>query len=920
MKQKITMLLMLLFSLSAYSQHVAEVRGNVIDGETQKPLVGVSVTLKGQNLSGITDLNGEFVFRNVLIGDDYLLISSMAVEEISEPVTISKSTRHIGTFEVQVKQQSYSNVDTEAFVANLDDLDLDGESGGAQNVSSLILMSDDPYLSIASYQFSSVRLKSRGYASKYEKRYLSGIEFNDQIRGTFSYSSIGALNDMTRNGNVLNYWQPGSFSFGSFGGAQDINLRPSANNKGGTLRASYSNGYYYLRGMASYSTGLMDNGWAFSGLLGGRYSDEGFVDGSFYHNMSYFLSAEKQWDGGKHSLSLTTFGSPVQRAMNSAITAEAAELTGDYFYNPDWGYQDGKKRNARIVTAYDPTAILSYIYNVNNKTKLTNGISFNYSNYGKTALNWYGNAKDPRPDYYRNLPSYRTSQAEKELYTDKWRSKDRSFIQINWDDLYETNQLALNHPDPNMRRETPLYMVEDRKNNVLTLSYNGSLETKLSQEVTLMSGVGVRWSKGHNYKVANDMLGGDWVYDIDKFAERDAVVAGSIEKENDLNNIGRKIHEGDKFGYNYDIDVRSENLWIQNQHQYNKFDLYYGAKISFTEFYRKGKMRNGRNPENSYGKGKVHSFVNQSIKAGATYKLDGRNFFVANLAYGTEAPLAYDAYIAPRVKDTEIPNLENERYWSAELGYVFSFPKLRGRFTAYQTNFYDQTQKTSYFNDVEGTYLHHVMTNVNKVHRGLELGLEYKPTSDWTLSFAGTLGEYYYANNPDGTQSWENNLEPDRHEKVHIKNFYVGSTPQYAATFGIQYFYKYWFLGANLNGFARSYLDPTPVRRVNSSFANFPSLPIDEAEELFDNLVRQTKLKGGMTLDLSIGKLLFLKNGHSVNFNLSIKNVLDYEKMQTGGYEQGRIDKQYYKVEKFPAKFYYMQGINGMLNIAYKFN
>ena len=30
---------------------------------------------------------------------------------------------------------------------------------------------------------------------------------------------------------------------------------------------------------------------------------------------------------------------------------------------------------------------------------------FKYSNYGKSALGWNGNAADPRPDYYKKLPS-----------------------------------------------------------------------------------------------------------------------------------------------------------------------------------------------------------------------------------------------------------------------------------------------------------------------------------------------------------------------------------------------------------------------------------------------------------------------------------------------------------------------------------
>ena len=43
--------------------------------------------------------------------------------------------------------------------------------------------------------------------------------------------------------------------------------------------------------------------------------------------------------------------------------------------------------------------------------------------------------------------------------------------------------------------------------------------------------------------------------------------------------------------------------------QADEFDINYGAQLSATSFQRDGKMRNGRAPENSYGKGKTHRFL-----------------------------------------------------------------------------------------------------------------------------------------------------------------------------------------------------------------------------------------------------------------------------------------------------------------------
>jgi hypothetical protein len=77
-------------------------------------------------------------------------------------------------------------------------------------------------------------------------------------------------------------------------------------------------------------------------------------------------------------------------------------------------------------------------------------------------------------------------------------------------------------------------------------------------------------------------------------------------------------------------------------------------------------------------------------------------------------------------------------------------------------------------------------------------------------------------------------------------------------------------------------------------------------------------------LDLSIGRSLRLKHGRSMSINLMITNLLNNQSIVTGGYEQSRADytssgnERAYKFSKNPFR-YYAYGINGMLNIAYKF-
>ena len=98
---------------------------------------------------------------------------------------------------------------------------------------------------------------------------------------------------------------------------------------------------------------------------------------------------------------------------------------------------------------------------------------------------------------------------------------------------------------------------------------------------------------------------------------------------------------------------------------------------------------------------------------------------------------------------------------------------------------------------------------------------------------------------------------------------------------------------------------------------------------LIQSAVAQTKGKGGFMLDASIGRSIRMKHG-MLSINLQLTNLLNNQKMVTGGYEQGRSNysintttdeistTRLYRFDRNPKK-YYAYGINGMLNIGYRF-
>ena len=44
-------------------------------------------------------------------------------------------------------------------------------------------------------------------------------------------------------------------------------------------------------------------------------------------------------------------------------------MADDRYYNPYWGYQNGHKRNSRVVNDFAPSAILTWDWDINNDMK-----------------------------------------------------------------------------------------------------------------------------------------------------------------------------------------------------------------------------------------------------------------------------------------------------------------------------------------------------------------------------------------------------------------------------------------------------------------------------------------------------------------------------------------------------------------------
>ena len=909
-KLSLILLVSLLTSFSLIAQTTA--KGVIKVAGSGSPLSGVTITLLQQNISTQTNANGEFILSLLQSGDDELSVSREGYFTQIKLVNLkSGQVNDLGVIELKADIQEEVK---QEIVLQLSENELNSdESRASQNVSGSLSSKGDVYSAQTSFSFSPMRFRTRGYDQDFESTYINGVHFNGLERESFNYSSLGGLNDAMRNQEEVNGLEANSFSYGNLGSATNINTKASTYAIGTKASLAYTNRAYKLRGAVTHATGLMSNGWAFAASAVVRWADKGIVDGTFYNSAGYFLSAEKVLNK-HHSFSLVTFGAPTQRAQQAAVTQETFDLVKSIYYNPYWGYQDGKVRNSRVVKSFDPTVILSHDFKINEKQRLRTGVAFHYSLYSNSALGFY-NAPDPSPNYYRYLPSFQTDQSIKDQITEMWQT-DSNVSQIDWAALYQANYRN-NVVDANGSAK---YVIERRHNNLMETTLNSTYVNQLSKELKLTAGIEGKTSKGMHYKTMDDLLGGKQWIDIDQFSERDFPTNPNII-QNDIRNPNAVIRTGDIFGYNYDMNILHGSAFLQNEWVLPQLDIFYAGKVTYTQFSRFGYMENGRATainEISYGQGKTWFFIDPSLKAGATYKIDGRNRITVNAIAETRAPLASNSYISERIKDTRIPNLQSEKILSYDLGYSFTFPTIRGRISGFRTHILGSSEMLGYYDDEYRTFINHILTKSDKIYQGIEAGISAKLNTSFTLSIAGTFADYHYTNNALGIKSPENGAFADLQDTVMTNGLKVSTGPQLAANITLDYFGpKMWFADITLNYFDNNYLDFAPNRFTKLNMAKY-----NDAALLA--LGTQEKLKGGFLLDASVGKLIYLKNRHSLNFNLSLSNILNNTKMITGGYQQARlplldgaIDSS--GLNRFPSKYYYAWGFNLFFNIGYKF-
>lgn len=789
------------------------------------------------------------------------------------------------------------------------------------NVSGLLAASRDPFVSAAAFVFGPYRFQPRGYNRSSQEVQINGNPMNDVETGDAFWAQWGGLNDVFRSRSNTYGLQPSEYTFGGVSGSVYFDAAASNQRKQTRVTYSLTDRSYRNRIVLTKSSGLLSSGWAWSFSVSKRWAKEGYIPGTFYDGYSYYGGLSKRFSGGKHELNLITFGAPTRRGKSAPVTQEAVDISGDRFYNPNWGYQNGEKRNAKIANNFQPVTILNYEYHPSNTLRWETSFGYQFGRNKNSALDYF-NGYSPRPDYYRYMPSDFLLNGKNPAFADFYEHP-----QIEWSELYNSNYINRDSVrDANgitgntIYGNRSIYVLYNDVDEVKKFTFNTALSKVVNEHITVNAGIQFISQRTESYRELADLLGGDFYVNLNQFA-RDATGQNITYNQYDLNTPNRVIRQGDKYNYDYISRFTKGFAWGQAVANYNKVDFFAAARLGYNDFSREGLYRNGLFSDVSYGKSDVQRFTTFSLKGGLTYKLDGRNFLFVNGEYAQDAPAIDNTFISARTRNVTVNNPTVEKISSVEAGYLMRTPKYNLRFVGYATDIKDAVEIKRYYSDLETSFINYVLQGISTRNTGLELAAEVKVTSALSVTGVAAISQAFYTDNPRFVGIYGDLDSSLVTRQTYIKNYYIAAGPQSAYTLGFNYrSKKYWYASVNFNYFDRNYVDVSPDQRTEDAIAG---VPVGSA--LYHNILDQQVLPSAFTVDLFGGKSFLLSKisksfprNTFLYFNAGISNLFDTD-LRTGGFEQLRYDFSNTNPDKFDTKYFYGLGRNFFINLSLKF-
>jgi iron complex outermembrane receptor protein len=717
------------------------VTGTVMDAELTTPLLGANIVVKGTTKGAITDFDGKFSLTTDAVSGEVVI---SYIGYISQTITFNGS-QDLGTITLKASEVGLQEIlllasvavdrKTPVAVSTVRAAEIELKLG-TQEFPEVLKSTPGVYVTKQGGGFGDGDIRLRGFNSENVAVMINGVPVNDMENGRVYWSNWAGLGDVTSSMQVQRGLGASKVAVPSIGGTINIISKTTDAEAGGNVYTTLGNDGFEKFG-ATYSTGLMDNGFAAT-VSGAKTDGDGYVDGTPFNAVSYFVNISKEINEN-HKLSLTAFGAKQRHGQrqNSHTIETFRSAERGRKYNSDWGYKQGQLTNSEDNFYHKPQISLNHYWDLNDNTNISTAA---YVSFGSGGGGGFSGTNKFRFD------------------DDNYRIGD--YGTINFDKIVAENEaLGVNGSESILRAS---------RNDHKWYGLISTLKTNLTDDMVFLGGLDIRGYKGIHFTEVTDLLGGQYYAD-----------------DSDENNPNNFAQVGDKILYDNDGKVGWLGAFAQVEYDIKEnLNAFVSLSASNTTYQRVDRFlyldSDPLQESDSY------SFFGFGAKGGANYRIDTNHNVFANLGYFERAPF-FNSVFANRNNTDVNADAENQKITSFELGYGYRSDKLSANVNVYHTSWKDRTEFAS-FQAQDGTRNFANILGVNAVHMGVELDLSYKATDKLTITGMASIGDWKWQNNVENVQIFDEENNPVGDPiNIYIEDLHVGNSAQTTMALGTNY-------------------------------------------------------------------------------------------------------------------------------------
>ncbi|WP_338408902.1 carboxypeptidase-like regulatory domain-containing protein [uncultured Flavobacterium sp.] len=797
MKKFTKNLLVVLLTLTATTIFAqAKITGIVTDGDSNQPLSGASVLVKGTKVGSTTNFDGKFEITTTEKSGT-LLVSFLGFE--TQSIAFNATTVDLGTIELNADASQL----TEVVLVGRGIIDLASERKtpiavstikadeiqakiGTSDVTQLLVNTPSVYVAGQSGGYGDSRITVRGFQQDNTAFLLNGQPINGMEDGKMYWSNWSGMSDIANVIQIQRGLGSSKLAISSVGGTVNFVTKATDKKEGGFTSVGMANDSYF-KTTAAYNTGIMENGFGASVLLS-HWQGDGYNDGTKGEGQNYFISFGYKANE-RHSFNFLITGAPQYHDQNFTKSI-ATYLDKGRKYNNNWGTLDGSYLTERRNYYHKPVTNLNWDFQLTDKSSLSTVLYASWGRGGGTG----------------NVGS-------------RQRTADGL---VDFDGIYATNLTQTGGKAK--------YAIRASANNHAWYGVVSNFKTALSEDWSFNTGIDVRSYKGTHFRQIVDLLGATYFGDNNNVNFPNNQITATYNA-NPWSALSNYASASERYSYDYSENINYGGLFSQLEYSKGDFSTFLQGAIS--------NQTHKRNDVYAYLPGsqdaeKVSNF-GYNFKWGYSYVISGNSSIYANAGYYSRQPYHDNIYL--NFGNDVNPLTENEKILGQELGYNFKSNFISGSINAYRTSWKDRVTTTS--NEVAGILQFTTNQGVEQVHSGLELDFVARPTKKLDIKGFASVGSWEYNGDVVKTvRDEDRNIISENREDVDGGK--VGDAAQTTLGLGFKYkFTKHLSLDSDWRNYSDLYANVSPTKNN----LKLPNYDLVDAGISYKMLIGQNKSK-----------------------------------------------------------------------------